>query len=106
MGGLHYNSVKRLEALEIWDNEHILYNFHFNSPYCFTHQRVTSNELKDSNIHQPCPGKIAGVDILKRLLPHENWKADTVYEKNYLLNVQGNHYIAALPKLKVIRTKL
>jgi hypothetical protein len=64
LGGPYYNSAAGLETLEIYDDERILYNFHFYDPFLFTHQRARWTSLKDTGVVQPYPGKLAGYDVL------------------------------------------
>ncbi|MCL2638777.1 MAG: glycoside hydrolase family 5 protein [Oscillospiraceae bacterium] len=65
LGGPNYNSASGLETLDIYDDERILYNFHFYEPFLFTHQRARWTSLKDTGVAQPYPGKIAGIDIIR-----------------------------------------
>jgi hypothetical protein len=93
LGGPNYNSVNELNSLEIYDDEYIIYNFHFYEPFLFTHQRASWTPLKDININQPYPGKIEGTDKLKtffgnqRPVQGKSMTAETVFDKNFLENM-------------------
>ncbi len=39
MGGVEWNSVNALKKLRVWDDDKVVYTFHFYSPHEFTHQR-------------------------------------------------------------------
>ena len=92
LGGPYYNSAAGLDTLEIWDDERILYNFHYYDPFLFTHQRARWTHLKDSGISQSYPGKIEGLDRLKEIFggdKPEHYKAlnaDTVFDRAFLEN--------------------
>ena len=89
LGGPYYNSAAGLDTLEIWDDERVLYNFHFYEPFLFTHQRAYWTHLRDSGVSQPYPGKIEGVDKLMALNKPEHYKAlnaDTVFDWAFLEN--------------------
>jgi hypothetical protein len=92
LGGPNYNSAEGLDSLEIWDDERILYNFHFYEPFLFTHQRASWTFLKDVNINQLYPGKVEGIDKLKILFGDQrpeqgkSLTADTVFDKAFLEN--------------------
>jgi len=92
LGGPYYNSVAGLATLEIWDDQRVLYNFHFYEPFLFTHQRASWTHLRDSGVSQSYPGKIEGLD---RLAAHfggdkpEHYNAlnaDTVFDRAFLEN--------------------
>jgi hypothetical protein len=90
LGGPNYNSAEGLDSLEIWDNERVLYNFHFYEPFLFTHQRASWTPLKNVDINQPYPGKIEGIDKLKTYFSNQmpgqgkSMTADTVFDKTFL----------------------
>ncbi|MCL1819792.1 MAG: glycoside hydrolase family 5 protein [Oscillospiraceae bacterium] len=92
LGGSNYNSAESLEGVDLYDDERIIYNFHFYEPFIFTHQRAVWTPLKDVNIEQPYPGKIAGIDLLKKHFGSQrpeqgkSLTADTVFDKAYLEN--------------------
>jgi len=92
LGGPYYNSVAGLDTLEIWDDERVLYNFHFYEPFLFTHQRARWTHLRDSGVSQSYPGKIEGLDRLKEIFggdKPEHYKtlgADTVFDRAFLEN--------------------
>nr|AGS53072.1 endoglucanase C (EgC) (endo-1,4-beta-glucanase C) (cellulase C) [uncultured bacterium contig00033] len=81
LGGPYYNSAAGLDLLEVWDDERILYNFHFYEPFLFTHQRAGWSWLKNTDIRQPYPGKIEGVDQIKKVLPKNDDFANHSNEK-------------------------
>ena len=41
IGSNRWNSCSELKNLVIWDNDNIIYNFHFYEPFIFTHQRAS-----------------------------------------------------------------
>jgi len=90
IGGPGNNSAQGLGSLEIYDDKHILYNFHFYEPFLFTHQRASWTPLKNINVNQPYPGKIEGMDQLKAFFgaqrPEQgkSMTAETVFDKNFL----------------------
>jgi aryl-phospho-beta-D-glucosidase BglC (GH1 family) len=88
LGGPNYNSAEGLDSLEIWDDERVLYNFHFYEPFLFTHQRASWTQLKNVNVNQPYPGKIEGIDKLISInqIPeqYKSLTADTVFDKTFL----------------------
>jgi hypothetical protein len=90
LGGPNYNSAEGLDSLEIWDDERILYNFHFYEPFLFTHQRASWTPLKDFNVNQLYPGKVEGIDKLKMLFGDhrpdqgKSLTADTIFDKAFL----------------------
>jgi hypothetical protein len=86
LGGPYYNSAAGLETLEIYDDERILYNFHFYEPFLFTHQRARWTSLKDTGIIQPYPGKLAGYDIIMEQAPDHigGGTAETVFDIVFL----------------------
>jgi aryl-phospho-beta-D-glucosidase BglC (GH1 family) len=88
LGGPHYNSAAGLETLDIYDDEHILYNFHFYEPFLFTHQRARWTSLKDTGIVQPYPGRLAGYDVLMEQAPDHvgSMTSDTVFDLAFLEN--------------------
>jgi len=71
LGGPYFNSASGLALLELWEDEHILYTFHFYDPFVFTHQRARWMKFKDTGIHQPYPGKVEGVEILEKQYPEQ-----------------------------------
>ena len=87
LGGPFHNAARGLNSLEIWDDEHVLYNFHFYEPFVFTHQRAVWTALKDSGIHQPYPGKVEGLEQLAQLLPEykEPDSAPAVLDRDVVL---------------------
>ncbi|MCL2697155.1 MAG: glycoside hydrolase family 5 protein [Oscillospiraceae bacterium] len=86
LGGPHYNSVAGLKTLDIYDDERILYNFHFYEPFLFTHQRARWTSLEDTGVVQPYPGKLAGFDIIKEIAPDHlgSMTPDTVFDFTFL----------------------
>jgi len=58
LGGPFHNSPDGLDTLKIYDNEHILYNFHFYEPLLFTHQGASWTPLKDMKAYQSYPGRM------------------------------------------------
>ena len=92
LGGSHYNSAAGLDALELWDDKRILYNFHFYEPFLFTHQRAQWTPLRDLDVSQRYPGKIEGADKLKarfggnRSAHFKSVNADTVFDRVFLEN--------------------
>jgi hypothetical protein len=90
LGGPNYNSAEGLESLEIWDDDRILYNFHFYEPFIYTHQRASWTPLKNVDINQPYPGKIEGFDKLKTHFngqspdQSKSLTADTILDKSFL----------------------
>ena len=90
LGGPNHNSVGGLNSLEIYENERILYNFHFYEPFLFTHQRASWTPLKDINVNQLYPGKIEGIEILKAYFGNQrpeqgkSLTADTIFNKDFL----------------------
>jgi len=58
LGGPFYNAVKGLATLEIYDDQRVLYNFHFYEPFLFTHQQASWTHLKNMTDYQPYPGKV------------------------------------------------
>jgi hypothetical protein len=86
LGGPYFNSVNGLDSLEIWEDEHILYTFHYYIPFQFTHQRARWTHLKDTGIHQPYPGPIEGVDILTSTPQTGDYaERGAIFNKDYLL---------------------
>jgi aryl-phospho-beta-D-glucosidase BglC (GH1 family) len=55
LGGPYYNSPIGLQDLEIYNDDRIIYTFHFYEPLIFTHQRASWTPLKDIDICQPYP---------------------------------------------------
>jgi len=90
LGGPNYNSASGLDTLEIWDNNRVLYNFHFYDPFLFTHQRAVWTPLKDVNVNQPYPGKIEGIELIKTAFDGQkpeqgkSMDADTFFDKAFL----------------------
>ena len=90
LGGPHYNSAAGLDALELWDDGRVLYNFHFYEPILFTHQRAQWTPLRDSDVSQRYPGKIEGTDKLKARfgtnVPEQfkSVNADTTFDRAFL----------------------
>jgi len=90
LGGPNYNSAAGLETLDIYDDDRILYNFHFYEPFLFTHQRAVWTPLKNIDIDQPYPGKIEGAEKLKEFFgsqkPEQGKSLDgnTVFDKAFL----------------------
>jgi aryl-phospho-beta-D-glucosidase BglC (GH1 family) len=90
LGGPHYNSADGLNSLEVWEDKHVLYNFHFYEPFLFTHQRAVWTPLKDFDVNQPYPGKIEGIAKVKMFwnnqMPEQgkSFTADTVFNKAFL----------------------
>jgi aryl-phospho-beta-D-glucosidase BglC (GH1 family) len=68
LGGPYFNSVTGLDTLEIWDDEHILYTFHYYLPFEFTHQRASWTRLKDSGIHLSYPDPAFNKEYLREQL--------------------------------------
>ena len=93
LGGPNYNSVQGLGCLDIYDEENILYNFHFYEPFLFTHQRADWTPLKNVDINQPYPGKIEGTEKLKTFfadnMPEhgKSMTAETVFDISFLENM-------------------
>jgi aryl-phospho-beta-D-glucosidase BglC (GH1 family) len=87
LGGPFFNSVAGLYKLELWDDEHIIYTFHFYDPFVLTHQRARWMLFKDTGINQPYPGEVAGMDILEKLYPEQAniHRANKTLNKDYLL---------------------
>jgi len=88
LGGPYFNAAHGLKTLELWEDEHILYTFHFYEPMVFTHQRARWMKFKETGIHQPYPGEIKGWDILKKkyheaLNPHSG--ENEILNKDFLL---------------------
>jgi len=90
LGGPNHNSAQELNSLEIYDDEYIIYNFHFYEPFLFTHQRASWTPLKNIDVNQPYPGKIEGTDKLKTFFGNQRpeqgkaMTADTFFDKNFL----------------------
>jgi len=90
LGGANNNSVKELGSLEIYDDDYIIYNFHFYDPFLFTHQRAVWTPLKNIDVNQLYPGKIEGLDKLKAFFGGErpeqgkSLTEETVFNKEYL----------------------
>jgi len=93
LGGANYNSVNELNNLEIYDDDHIIYNFHFYEPFLFTHQRAGWTPLKNIDINQPYPGKIEGMEKLKEYFKDKkpdqgkSMTPDIIFDKNFLLHM-------------------
>ncbi|MBQ4606041.1 MAG: cellulase family glycosylhydrolase, partial [Clostridia bacterium] len=59
MGGVEYNNVSGLKKLHIWDDDRVVYTFHFYSPHEFTHQRgLLQGAQHIYNREMPYPGSI------------------------------------------------
>jgi len=90
LGGPNYNSPAGLKTLEMWDDGHVLYNFHFYEPMYVTHQNARWTALKDLDIFQPYPGKVADYDKLQKLFAdgsqYPRVEEDTFFDINYLEN--------------------
>ncbi|MCL2199515.1 MAG: glycoside hydrolase family 5 protein [Defluviitaleaceae bacterium] len=87
LGGEHYNSSAGLHKLEIYDNPYVLYNFHFYEPMYVTHQRARWTHLRDTNITQPYPGFVQGVETLRPIfetLQFPKVTEDTMFDIDYL----------------------
>ena len=60
IGGTHWNSCSTLKYMKIFDDENVIYTFHFYSPFEFTHQRgVLQAAPLYYNRKMPYPGDIA-----------------------------------------------
>jgi hypothetical protein len=90
LGGSNFNSAEGLDSLEIWDDERILYNFHFYEPFLFTHQRASWTPLRNINVNQLYPGKVEGIDKLKIFFGDQkpeqgkSLTVDTIFDKAFL----------------------
>jgi len=90
LGGAGYNSAAGLEALELWADERVLYNFHFYEPFLFTHQMAPWTPLGGSGVSQRYPGRIEGLERLKahfggrRPETREPIGPETVFDRAYL----------------------
>jgi hypothetical protein len=88
LGGPFYNSVAGLETLEIYDDERVLYNFHFYEPMYVTHQNARWTALKDLGIFQPYPAKVAGYEKLQKLFAegsqYPRVEENTFFDIDYL----------------------
>ncbi|MDR0272984.1 MAG: glycoside hydrolase family 5 protein [Clostridiales bacterium] len=88
LGGPQYNSAGMLHTLEIYENERVLYNFHFYEPMLVTHQDAYWTPLKDTKIKQPYPGKIEGIEILKPIFSgnahFRKMEADTYFDIDFI----------------------
>ncbi|MCL2600345.1 MAG: glycoside hydrolase family 5 protein [Treponema sp.] len=90
LGGPYYNSAAGLDTLELWNDERVLYNFHFYEPFPFTHQKASWTRLKDSGISQPYPGRVEGIEKLRELFGGEEqagqhrFRADAVFDLAFL----------------------
>jgi len=62
LGGNHYNSVDELKNLDIIDNPHLPYTFHFYKPMAITHQLASwVPELVEFGRHSVYPGQTPGI---------------------------------------------
>jgi len=92
LGGPNYNSAAGLDALDIYDDERVLYNFHYYEPFLFTHQRAVWTPLKNIDVDQPYPGKIEGAEKLKEYFSGQkpeqgkSLNGNTVFDKAFLEN--------------------
>ena len=90
LGGPNHNSAEGIKSLDIYDDKHIIYNFHFYEPFLFTHQRANWTPLKNLNVNQLYPGKIEGIEMLKTFFGNQrpeqgkSLTADTVFNKDFL----------------------
>lgn len=59
MGGAEYNSVGALHRLHTWEDENVVYTFHFYTPNEFTHQRGLLQGIQHIyNREMPYPGSM------------------------------------------------
>jgi len=94
LGGPNNNFASGLDSLEFWDNERVLYTFHFYDPLVFTHQRASWTPLKHVDVQQPYPGKMEGGEKLKAMFGNPDKRpehsksltADTIFNKEFLEN--------------------
>jgi len=90
LGGPNNNSAQGLNSLDLYDDKHIIYNFHFYEPFLFTHQRAAWTPLKNLDVNQLYPGKIEGIEMLKTFFGNKrpeqgkSLTADTVFNKDFL----------------------
>ncbi|HEY4690545.1 MAG TPA: glycoside hydrolase family 5 protein [Anaerolineae bacterium] len=61
VGGNHHNAADQLDNLELFEDEHIIYTFHFYEPIIFTHQKAhwfAAAQDYDTEVNYPgeCPG--------------------------------------------------
>jgi aryl-phospho-beta-D-glucosidase BglC (GH1 family) len=90
IGGNQYNAVDELQNIEVLDDPHILYTFHFYLPLTVTHQRVHwIPPIVEYDRQIDYPGqKATGLEHIVRKYPKDTHRldreVDIVFDKEYL----------------------
>lgn len=89
IGSTCWNSVDTLEFLRVYDDENVIYTFHFYQPFCFTHQQgVLQADPLYYNRKMPYPGDATLYrDYDRVVFGIENSYADySVIDKKFIYN--------------------
>lgn len=89
LGSNQGNRAGELKHLKLYEDENIIYGFHFYDPFFFTHQRAEWTPIqKCLNAVQPYPGKMENVDTFLKIIPQdeegERRTRNLVFDKEYL----------------------
>lgn len=89
IGGNHYNAPQELQHLDILDDPHILYTFHFYAPLAVTHQKAPwIPALVDYNCRIDYPGIATGLEQFLEEHPEHRGRlggeANRVFDRTYL----------------------
>lgn len=94
IGANEYGSVRWLDKLDIYDDENIIYAFHFYEPFLFTHQFARwSPVCKDFATQVAYPGVTPGVAEFMQKFPQH---ADNPAVKNYVTTYMDKAHMRKL----------